>query len=234
MGIISVEHSSCLFWLGRYLERTFTMQKATLSVYDKCIDNDVRARRDFLEKLFIEDKWGAEHANDCFQDLLFDIDNPHSVRFSLERAYDNGIVLREEISTEALSQIQLAMDVVDRGARSIHSAAYSLLGLEDRLFAFWGCISDYVYDNEVLNLIRCGKSIERLDMYIRLEYSATDLKREFDRLCEELRNFPQGTPYRYNTKQLSVLVESFDLGLEYTERKEECLVALGKIFEPNG
>ncbi|MCD8096179.1 MAG: alpha-E domain-containing protein [Ruminococcus sp.] len=233
MGIISLEHSSDLFWLGRYLERTFTMQRALLSVYDKCIDNDVTARRDFLAKLYIEDEWGRENANACFHDLIFNIENPHSVRYSLERAYDNAIVLRERISTEALSQIQLAMDAVDAGAHSIHSAAYSMLGLEDRLFAFWGCVSDHVYDNEVLNLIRCGKSIERLDMYIRLEYPAMDMKREFDRFCDTLRNVPRDTPYRYNSKQLSVLVESFDLGLEYTDRKDECLVSLSKIFEPN-
>lgn len=233
MGIISIEHGSSLFWLGRYVERTFTMQKAALHVYDRFIDGDTAVRKQYLDKLYITDEWGDENANQCFKTLLFDINNPHSVRYSLERAYDNGIVLREEISTEALSQIQLAMDAVDHAAVSKKSAAYSLLALEDRLFAFWGCINDYVFDSEILNLIMCGKLVERLDMYLRLDYPIEDIKLEFGRLCDILRNVPRDTPYRYNTKQISVLVEHMETEEDCRAHKGAMLASLGKIFEPN-
>lgn len=207
------------------------MLKAVLSAHDSFMDQGDGARTDFLNKLGILDIWGKEKAEECFRDLLFDKKNQSSVRYCLERAYDNGIVLREEISTEALSQIQLAMDITDRAAKSEKAPAFTTLELEDRLFSFWGCIGDYVYDGEVLNLINCGKYIERLDMYIRLDYPAHHMKVEFDRLCGVLRGFSKDTPYRYNTRQLSVLVESFDLGLDYAARKYECLESLGRIFE---
>lgn len=230
MGIISIERSSDLFWLGRYMERTFTMYKALIAAYDRYIDGDLSARREYLSKLSVEDAWGCENAAECFKTLFFDIKCPHSVRYCLERAYDDGIVLREEISTEALSQIQLAMDAVDKGAASGKSAAYSLLALEDRIFAFWGCINDYVHDGEVLNLIMCGKLIERLDMYIRLEYPIEDIQLEFKRLSSALRRVPRNTPYRYHNERASVLVE-------YTASEEECrahrnelLESLGKLF----
>jgi len=231
MGIISLEKSSCLFWLGRYTERAFTMLEAGLEVYDQYIDGRIEARKDFLDKLCICDKWGEMKASECFHDMVFDINNTGSVRYCLERAYDNGIVLRDEISTEALAQLQLELDTADKSSLSENSASYSLIALKDRIFAFEGCINNCIYNKEVLNLILCGKYLERLDMYIRLEYPPADLKKEFDRLCDVLRNFPKDTPYRYNTKYLSVLVESLDLGLDYLERRDECLESLGRLFE---
>lgn len=215
------------------MERAFTMLKAGISAYDRYIDIKDSVRTDFLNKLGVSDKWGAEKAAECFRELIFDKNNQSSVRYSLERAYDNGIVLREEISTEALSQIQLAMDITDRAEKSDKSPAYTMLDLEDRIFAFWGCINDYVYDEEVLNIIECGKYLERLDMYTRLEYPAYHIKIEFDRLCGVLRIFSKDTPYRYNTRQLSVLVENFDSESDYTDNKDECLESLSRIFEVN-
>lgn len=89
---------------------------------------------------------------------------------SLERAYDNGIVLREDISTEALSFLQMAMDTLEKAETSTRGLLLALLPLEEILFGYWGCIEDYIYDPEVMNIIKCGKSIERPDLYFRLRY----------------------------------------------------------------
>lgn len=48
----------------------------------------------------------------------FDPDNPDSIISNLNRAYDNAIVLRESISSEALSYIQLAIYAMNKGAES--------------------------------------------------------------------------------------------------------------------
>lgn len=63
---------------------------------------------------------------------------------SLERAYDNGIVLREDISTEALSFLQMVMDTLEKAETSTRGLLLALLPLEDILFGFWSCIEDYI------------------------------------------------------------------------------------------
>lgn len=134
--------------------------------------------------------------DEFLKSFLFDKNNCNSVAHSLERAYDNGIVLREDISTEALSFLQMAMDTLEKAETSTRGLLLALLPLEDILFGFWGCIEDYIYDPEVMNIIKCGKSIERLDLYFRLRYPFEVIKLEFERLCYNLRSVPKNTPYR--------------------------------------
>lgn len=167
-----------------------------------------------------------------FRSFIFDEDNPSSVAASLVKAYDNGIVLREEISTEALSFLQMAMDKLEHTKHSLQALCLSLLPLVDILFGFWGCVGEYVYDEEIKTIIECGKYVERLDLYFRMNYQFSQIEREFGRLCASLRNVPKNTPYRYNTKQLCVLVEVMGMGDSYTANSGEAISALGRLFEP--
>ncbi|MDR1869732.1 MAG: alpha-E domain-containing protein, partial [Treponema sp.] len=58
MGIISVEHSSNLYWLGRYAERVYTTLDTFFDYHDATLDRDKNSYRDFLERLEVEDKYG--------------------------------------------------------------------------------------------------------------------------------------------------------------------------------
>ncbi|MCM1299749.1 MAG: alpha-E domain-containing protein [Firmicutes bacterium] len=229
MGTISIDHSDRLFWLGRYTERAFTTLKALEALFDKAIDGGSKTYRDYLDCFGLLDGYADTEA--FMQSFLFDKGNQNSVAFSLEKAYDNGIVLREGISTEALSFLQLAKDTLAKAERSCGGYRYELLPLEDVLFGFWGCINDYVYDSEALDIIKCGKYIERLDLYFRMKYPFNMINLEFDRLCESLRKMPKNTPYRYNTEQLSVLVETVGMREDYVLRTDDSLSALSKLFE---
>ncbi|MGN1481997.1 alpha-E domain-containing protein [Porcipelethomonas sp.] len=229
MGTISIEHGNRLFWLGRYTERVFTTLKALEKQYDKMIDEKPDMYQQYLECFGIEDTYGNKA--DFLKSFLFDKENQNSVAYSLERAYDNGIVLREDISTEALSFIQMGMDTLEKIKDTPHGLLYALLPLEDILFGFWGCIEDYIYDEEIKTIIKCGKCVERLDLYYRLRYPFADISMEFDRLCDNLRKVPKNTPYRYNTKQLSVLVEAMGLEDNYIQNLNEILKSLGNLFE---
>lgn len=229
MGTISLDHSDRLFWLGRYTERVFTTLKALEALYDKSIERGNRLYRDYLECFDLDDRY--KDTEDFMNSFLFDADNPGSVRFSLERAYDNGIVLRERISTEALSYLQLAKDTLAKAGNSQKGYLFELLPLEDLLFGFWGCINDYIYDGEALNIIKCGKYLERLDLYFRMKYPYGLISLEFDRLCDCLARMPKNTPYRYNTAQLSVLAETVGTEEECALRAEESVSALAKLFE---
>lgn len=231
LSTISIDQSDRLFWLGRYTERAFTTLKALEKQFDKAIDGESGLYKDYLDCFGIADSYGG--TEDFMRSFLFDASNPNSVAFSLERAYDNGIVLREGISTEALSFLQLAKDTLAKAKGTREGYRYELLPLEDVLFGFWGCINDYIYDSEALNIIKCGKYIERLDLYFRMKYPFNIINLEFERLCGSLRAMPKNTPYRYNTGQLSVLVETVGMREDYVLRIDDSLSALSKLFDTN-
>ena len=96
MGTISLEHSDCLYWLGRYTERVFTTLKALQETYDNMLDKNI-GYEEYLGYFDLPDNY--DNSGEFLRSFLFDKGNFSSVAYSLERAYDNGIVLREDIST---------------------------------------------------------------------------------------------------------------------------------------
>lgn len=228
MGVISIEHSDRLFWLGRYTERVFTTLKTLEKQYDSMIDTNPMKYTEFLNVFGLDDIYG--NMQDFVASFLFDKNNPHSVAYSLEKAYDNGIVLRENISSKALSFLQLAKDTLKNAVDSQKGLIFSLLPLEDMLFAFWGCINEYIYDNEIINLLMCGKYVERLDLYFRIKYDIRYVKREFERLYSFLEKVPENTPYHYNAENLSDLSEIINNEEKYKERLNDAIKSLRNLF----
>lgn len=230
MSSISSDHGDRLYWLGRYAERAFITIKSLERLYDKTIDKDEFHYRKYLECLGLTDTYGG--FREFFKSFIYDEKNPSSIRYSLERAYDNGIVLREEITTDGLSFLQLALDSLTKSETSSGSMSVNLLPLQDIIYSFWGCISDKVYDTEKLSLIETGKYLERTEMYVRLKYRPDMICKEFKRLCDTLYIIPKNTPYRYNTKELSTLVEIIGVDGKCENRRYEVLNALGRVFAP--
>ena len=167
---------------------------------------------------------------DFIRSLLFDENNALSAAYSLERAYDNGIVLREEISTDSLSFLQMAKDTLTKAGKS-DNVRLALLPLEDIIYSFWGSINEHIFDDEIRNIIYIGKTLERLDLYIRMKYPFDIVEKEFVRLCKNLNRVPKGTPYRYSTKQLSVLVEILGSEEDYKREADRAVDSLGHLFE---
>lgn len=229
MGAISIEHGDRLFWLGRYSERAFMTIRSLNRLYDKVIDKDKAHYVKYLECFGLSDTYGS--GDEFFNSFVFDKENCNSVAFSLEKAYDNGIVLREEISTEALAFLQLAIDRLASAKAVKTSLAVSLLPVEDTVFSFFGCIHEYVYDEEIKNIILCGKDVERLSLLIRLKFKPDLIEKEYDRLCTALGRIPANTPYRYNQEQLSCLGSLISKGDGCRNNVGSALDALGKMFD---
>ena len=227
MTTISKEHSDRLYWLGRYTERAFTTMRTIQKLYDKIIDKK-KGYTDYLKYFGLTDNYGSIDA--FMHSFLYDINNANSVAYSLERAYDNGIVLREEISTESLSFLQLAKDTLGKSSTSANTRL-SLLPLEDQLYAFWGCVNEHIYNDEIRNIIYIGKTIERLDLYIRMEYPFDITKKEYIRLMKNLERAPKGTPYRYNINNYSDLVKIMETEEEYRQHSCELFNCLENLFE---
>lgn len=183
MGIISLEKSNHLYWLGRYSERAFTTIRTFMEAYDTMLDSDPNAYKNVCEKLSIPDVYGCKEA--FIINYLFDETDPNSVYSNLSRACDNASVMRDVISSTALGYIQLALDVMEDAKRE----TFCLLHLQeviDDLYAFWGSIDDYVESSECRNIIKCGRYIERLDLYIRLDYDTNAMELAYTRMVYRL------------------------------------------------
>ena len=97
------------------------------------------------------------------------------------RAYDNAIVLREEIGSETLAYVQLAVYAMNKAAVS-DAPLVKLQRVMDNIVAFWGIADDSIDNKNVRDLIKLGKRIERIDIYSRLKLDGADLRREMKRL----------------------------------------------------
>ena len=74
----------------------------------------------------------------------------------------------------------------------------------DNLMAFWGIIDDSIGSENVRNLIKIGKRVERLDLYARLKFDRESLIREYARLAARLER----TRLTYDKTSLA-LIASF-------------------------
>lgn len=224
MGIISLEKADHLFWIGRYTERVFTTLDAFFTYYDKMIDGDENAYKSYCEKIAIPDIYGNKET--FIHRYLYDKGDLNSIYSNLERAFDNAVVMRDEISSNTLAYIQMALDCLKSAAGS-NAPLYDLQQVIDNLFAFWGCVDDHVDDEECRNIIKCGKYLERLDLYMRLGYPARSIEKEFSKFLNRLNK----ARVVYNLSELAKLTDIINKGENWKEDYYEALNALWNLFE---
>ena len=136
MSNITTEKANELFWLGRYVERVYTTCMEFFKGYDRMIDEREVSYPEYCRRVSIPNVYADKE--DFLRSYPFDESNPDSIISNLIRAYDNAVVLRDDIGSDTLSYIQLA--IYDMRKASLGVAP--LIGLQtvvDDLFAFWGC-----------------------------------------------------------------------------------------------
>lgn len=200
MGIISIENTDRLFWLGRYSERVYTTIRLFSASYDDMIDTYMNSYQDFCLRLDIPNIYSS--GENFIRRYCFDETDTNSIYSNLIRAYDNGITLREEIGSETLSYIQLAVYEMNK-ARISQSPLIELQKVADNLLAFWGIADDFIDSENVRNIIKIGKRVERLDLYARLHMPQTEMIREVDRLSGRIPR----TCLKYHASYLEDLKE---------------------------
>lgn len=200
MGIISIEKADHLYWLGRYTERVYTTLRMFFHIFDRIIEQPEGMYAIYCEKLNIPNIYASN--KQFVQSYLFEEDNTDSVLSNMKRAYDNGIVLRDELSSNVLSYVQLALDTFE-SSRKTTAPLLELQQVIDYLLAFWGSADDYVEQEDCRNILKCGKYVERLDLCLRLGYHTKDLEKEYRKLCNRLEK----TKLMYNKKKLIRLEE---------------------------
>ena len=148
--------------------------------YDTLIDQVAKDHQEFCRKLDIPDIYTSPE--DFCQRYAFDEEDENSMMSNLKRAYDNAIVLREEIGSEALAYIQLALYEMQK-ARVSHVPLMEFQRVIDNLMSFWGICDDQILSENVRNILKVGKRVERIDLYGRLHRDKKDLLREIHRLA---------------------------------------------------
>ncbi len=207
MGIISVEQANRLYWLGRYTERVYTTLRIYSQSFDNMIDEITDSYEEFCNSIDIPNIYKSK--DDFRRRYPFDTENPDSIISNLNRAYDNAIVLRESIGSEALSYIQLAIYDMNKAAIS-NAPLIEMQQIIDHILAFWGIADDRIDSEEVRNIIKAGKRIERIDLYARLGASQTELIREVCRMIPRVQK--SGLSYDESKLELvKELVESSEL-----------------------
>lgn len=180
MGVKSVENTDRLYWLGRYSERVYTTLKLYGLRFDSMIEEGAEGYDEFCRSLDIPNIYCS--AEDFRQKYPFGKDDPNSIYSNLKRAYDNAIELREEIGSETLAYIQLAVYEMNKAAAS-EAPMIEFQKILDDILAFWGIVDDQIEDENTRNVIKVGKRIERIDLYGRLHVDYESMKREIRRLC---------------------------------------------------
>lgn len=180
MGVISIEQTDRLFWLGRYTERVYTTIRLFSNKVDEMLDGQPDSYGEFCMDLDIPNIYTS---NEDFQErYAFDKENENSIFSNLNRAYDNAIVLRESIGSETLSYIQLAIYEMNKVEQSA-APLLELQKVQDNILAFWGIADDLIDSENVRNIIKVGKRVERIDLYARLRQPKEDMVREVHRLA---------------------------------------------------
>ncbi len=180
MDIISLDKVDNLIWLGRYSERVYITIKEFFTSYDKMIEHPdfyVEYCNNFQIPNIYEDM------NDFVCRYVKDRTDQNSIIANMDRAYDNCIVLRNELGTQTMSYLELALNELSE-IKDFDSFIIDLQDVLDHILAFWACLDDDVENYEVRNLIKFGKRLERFDIYLRLRKPKKDLKKA----CEMLEH----------------------------------------------
>lgn len=200
MGVKSVENMDRLYWLGRYSERVYTTLKLYGQRFDSMIEEGVGGYDEFCRSLEIPNVYTS--AEDFRRKYPFSQEDPNSIYSNLIRAYDNAIELREEIGSDTLAYIQMAVYELNKAAVS-QAPMIEFQAILDDILAFWGIVDDMIEDETTRNIIKVGKRVERIDLYGRLRVDRVSMIREVHRLTGRIPR----TGLRYHYKVVENLNE---------------------------
>lgn len=227
MSSLSAERVDRLLWLGRYIERCYTTLTFIVATYDKALDSVEGNWKGQLEELGFDEE--TDDPMDFFNDCLFDAESAISIKHSLSCAYDNAIVLRDVLGTETLAYVQMAVNSLEKAETST-APLLELASLVDDIMAFKGCCDDYIADDVPRNILKCGFSIERMDLYTRLNYRLDELPKEARKMASRIDRI--GIAYdRAAFKDLICRIydPAFPEGVTYDDLGQ-MLVLLARLF----
>lgn len=167
-NIISAAKANRLYWLGRYEERVYLTLHLLRKCYDKMIDGEPEDYDTFWQKLDVMNTYKTPE--DFRWGMMYDEENPCSVISAQLRAQDNAILLREDIMSETLSYIEMAIALMRKTKLQGSDNIIKLQPITDWALAFWGSVPQRVLNNKVLVLLCLGREVENIDFLLRYNY----------------------------------------------------------------
>lgn len=225
---ISLSKANRLYWLGRYAQRVYLSLHFMRRFVDELIDGRIKSLDLYCSKLSFSSEYDGYEG--FVKGLLYDEKNQSSIISALNSAYDNAIVLREEIKSESFSYIQLSLSHIQRCKAQNELNVTELQPVTDYMLAFFGCMYERVCDLRIRDLINIGRHVESLDMHLRFDYP-------WDRIaeiCSRLEECRQREAEIFSDAQVSrlrALLTKEGLAEAYADGKvkQEILGALGGI-----
>ena len=176
LALVTASKADNLFWLGRYTERVFTTLSQFFPFYDRVMDTDVDAFRPFARALDLPEDF--EDFDAFIHSFLYDEKNPDSVRSAIVYAFNNAVILRPELGSRSLQQVELAMSSIVEASEygGTDADIFKHRDIADNMLAFWGGVENSPVEPTLKSFIFVGKYLERLDLYTRFGYSVEELK----------------------------------------------------------
>lgn len=179
---LTLKQVDSIYWLGRYTERVLTTLKVFMDVYDSQLDSNFDYAK-YCSDLDIYN--GFSSISDFCQRYAFDRSYASSIISSMSRSYDNAIMLRETIGSDSLSYIELALRRME-DAQYSQTPALVFQKVIDNIMAFKGQVFDSIADHNVRHILLAGLTLERLDMYLRLNMNEDKVNFECRRLTHSI------------------------------------------------
>lgn len=129
---------------------------------------------------------------------------PFASAISLEKA--DHLLWLGRYAERAYTTQKFILSAYDQALAVAQASDAPLLDLQliqDNIMAFKGCVDDFVESDAACNLIKCGISVERIDLYARLSYKLGRVRQEVHRLAARVNR--TGAPY--SQPDLKALVE---------------------------
>ncbi len=157
-----------LFWLGRYAERVYMTLHLLRKCYDKMIDGEPSDYEDFWKKLDAQEIY--KEPEEFTFGMMYDENNVNSILSSLIHALDNAILLREDLTSETLSFIEMSISYIKNCKMKGVTNITELQPVTDWMLAFWGSCEERVVNSNEMNMMLVGKYIEKMDLCLRFSY----------------------------------------------------------------
>lgn len=207
-----------LFWLGRYSERVYTTIREFFTGYDTMIDEKADSYDAFCRRINIPNVYTSKE--DFLKRYPFDETLPDSIISNLSRAYDNAIINREEVGSESLAYIQMALDHMAQAGDS-KAPLLELQEVIDDILAFWGCSYDSMESDVARDIIMTGRRFERLDLYLRFAMDQEQIELQCRRMLARAKN----SGFRLRADKINECMAMYRLGPQYYGKAVECLEA---------
>jgi len=165
-----------LFWMARYMERAeatarlLTMGQRMAILPGASLRDEWRSVVQVTESEESFAKEGIIRESDIIEHLMLDADNPASIRSCLARARQNGKSVRTALTQEMWESLNEGWRKLESYgvAEARRDFAELIDWVKNRAMMFRGATESSHLRNEGHDFLRCGGSLERAQMTLRL------------------------------------------------------------------